>query len=67
MMSEIGVPAFHCNLGHLLHTFITMMLGLCMSGEFFLSCSLSLHPLVNRLKSIYVQAMFCLEPAAVFI
>jgi hypothetical protein len=67
MMSEIGVPAFHCNLGHLFHTFNTMMLGFRMSGELFLSCSLSLHPLVNWLKSIYVQAMFHLEPAAVFI
>jgi hypothetical protein len=66
MMSEIGVPAFHCNC-HLFHTFITMMLGLRMWGELLLSCSFSLHPLVNHLKSIYVQAMFHLEPAAVFI
>jgi hypothetical protein len=67
MMSEIGVPAFHCNLSHLFHTLITMMLGIRMCGELFLSCSLSLHPLVNHLKSIYVQVMFHLEPSAVFI
>jgi hypothetical protein len=67
MMSEIGVPAFHCNLGHPFHTFNTMMLGFRTSGELFLSCSFSLHPLVNQLRSIYVQAMFHLEPAAVFI